>query len=77
MIWYTFLRATFDHLGELVGIYDEWAMAGVHLWLGLGLGIVYGLGLWSRLGNICMAQSIFFLLEIPFLGLCCCSHLCT
>ena len=43
MIWYIPWRATYDDLGELIGIYDEWARARVHLWTGIGLGLVYGL----------------------------------
>ena len=44
MIWYTYL-------GELsmIGIWYESGRDRVHIWLGLGLGLVYGLGLWARL----------------------------
>ena len=34
----------------LVGIYDESGRDRVHIWPGLGLGVVYGLWLWARLG---------------------------
>jgi len=50
MIWYISWRATYDDLGELVGIYDESGRDRVHIWLGLGIGLVTGLGLWVRLG---------------------------
>jgi len=43
MIWYIFWPATYDDLSDLVGIHDEWARDMVHLWLWLGLGLVYGL----------------------------------
>jgi len=43
MAWYIFWPATYDDLSDLVGIHDEWARAMVHLWLWLGLGLVYGL----------------------------------
>jgi len=39
-----------DDLGKLVGIYDEFGRDRVHMWLGIWLGLVYGLGLWARLG---------------------------